>query len=108
MIQPDSIEWVDYLENINADDLNEDVYLKWENSFNLKRFILMKSIQEAAKNDNKALTVLLIARLIGDNPLVDFDLSNLIVIKSSLNEIGLENLGNKITQEVMTSKIINF
>ena len=68
----------------------------------------MKSIQEAAKNDNKALTVLLIARLIGDNPLVDFDLSNLIVIKSSLNEIGLENLGNKITQAVMTSKIINF
>ena len=68
----------------------------------------MKSIQEAAKNDNKALTVLLIARLIGDNPLVDFDLSNLIVIKSSLNKIGLENLGNKITQEVMTSKIINF
>ena len=48
------------------------------------------STQEVAKNDNKALTVLLIARLIGDNPLVDFDLSNLIVIKSSLNEIGLK------------------
>ena len=75
--------------------------------FSLKRFVLTKSIQEATKNDNKALTVLLTARLIGDNPLVDFDLNELIIVRSSLNKIGLTNLSDKITQEIMISKIIN-
>ena len=69
--------------------------------------MLTKSIQQQAKKDNKILTVLLIARLIGDNPLIDFDLSNLNIVRLSLNKIGLKNLANKITQEIMTSKIIN-
>ena len=107
MIEPTDINWLDYLKNLKEDDYKEDNYSKWDNSYNRKRFILIKSLEEAAKNDNKALTVLLAARLIGDNPLVDFDLNNLIIIRSSLNKIGLVNLANKITQEIMTSKLVN-
>ena len=58
-------------------------------------------------NSNKILTILLTARLIGDNPLIDFDLNSLIPIRNSLNSIGLENLSKIITQEIMTSKIVN-
>ena len=107
MLEPTSTNWLDYLKNLKEDDLKEVNYSKWENSYDLKSFILTKSIDEAAKNDSKALTVLLVARLIGDNPLVDFDLSNLIVIRSAFNKIGLVNLANRITQEIMTSKIVN-
>ena len=107
MIEPDSINWMNYLKDIKEIDLEEDIYLKWESSYDLKRFLLTKSINEAAKNNNKTLTVLLIARLIGDNPLIDFDLNSLIIIRNSLKSIGLENLSKMITQEVMTSKIVN-
>ena len=107
MLQPDSVSWIDYLKNLKDEDLNEDNYFKWENNYSLKRFVITKSIKEAAEKDNKALTVLLTARLIGDNPLVDFDLNSLIIIRSSLYKIGLINLANRITQEIMTSKIVN-
>ena len=93
--------------NLKEDDLKEGNYLKWESSYSLKRFLLNNSIKEAANSKNKALTVLLTARLIGDNPLVDFDLNSLIIIRSALKEIGLVNLANRITQEIMTSKLIN-
>ena len=107
MLEPNSINWADNLKNLKEDDLKEDNYIKWENNYSLKRFVLTRSVQEAVKNDNKVLAVLLIARLIGDNPLVDFDLNSLIIIRSSLKKIGLVNLSNRITQEIMTSKIIN-
>ena len=107
MLEPTSSNWISYLKNLKEDDLKEDNYSKWESSYNLKRFILTKSIEESAKKDSKTLTLLLIARLIGDNPLVDFDLNDLIVVRSSLKKIGLVNLANKITQEIMTSKIVN-
>ena len=107
MIEPDSINWMNYLRDLKEIDLEEDIYLKWESNYNLRRFLLTKSIEEAAKNNNKTLTVLLTARLIGDNPLIDFDLNSLITIRNSLNSIGLENLSKIITQEIMTSKIVN-
>ncbi len=107
MLEPTSTNWLDYLKNLKEDDLKDVSYSKWENSYDLKRFILTKSIEEAAKNDSKALTILLVARLIGDNPLVDFDLNDLIVVRIALNKIGLVNLANKLTQEIMTSKIVN-
>ena len=107
MIEPNSIDWMSYLKNMKETDLEEDVYLKWDSNYNLKRFILTKSIKNSAKNNNKTQTVLLIARLIGDNPLVDFDLNSLVIIKESLKLIGLENLSKIITQEIMTSKIAN-
>ena len=107
MLEPKSANWVNHLKNLKENDFKEENYFKWQNNYNLKRFILTKSIEEAAKSNNKALTVLLTARLIGDNPLVDFDLNSLIIVRSSLNKIGLENLANRITQEIMTSKIVN-
>ena len=107
MIEPNSINWNNYLRDLKEIDLEEDIYLKWDNNYNLKRFLLTKSIKEAANNDSKTLTVLLIARLIGDNPLIDFDLNSLITIRNSLNSIGLENLSKIITQEIMKSKIVN-
>ena len=107
MVEQDSINWMNYLRDLKEIDLEEDTYLKWESNYNLRRFLLTKSIEEAAKNNNKTLTVLLTARLIGDNPLIDFDLNSLITIRNSLNSIGLENLSKIITQEIMTSKIVN-
>ena len=107
MIEPNSINWMNYLRDLKEIDLEEDIYLKWESNYNLRRFLLTKSIEEAAKSNNKTLTVLLTARLIGDNPLIDFDLNSLITIRNSLNSIGLENLSKIITQEIMTSKIVN-
>ena len=106
MIEPNSINWKNHLRNLKETDLEEAEYMKWESNYNLKRFLLIKSIKEAAKNNNKTLTILLIARLIGDNPLIDFDLNNLIAIRNSLKSIGLENLSKTITQEIMTSKIV--
>jgi len=107
MIEPNSINWMNHLRDIKEIDLEEDKYLKWESNYNFKRFLLTKSIKESAKNNNKTLTILLIARLIGDNPLIDFDLNSLITIRNSLKAIGFENLSKIITQEIMTSKIIN-
>ena len=57
--------------------------------------------------NNKTLTILLIARLVGDNSLIDFDLNSLVIIRNALNSIGLKNLSKIITQEIMTSKIVN-
>ena len=107
MIEPNSINWMNHLRDIKEIDLEEDKYLKWESNYNFKRFLLSKLIKESAKNNNKTLTILLIARLIGDNPLIDFDLNSLITIRNSLNSIGFENLSKIITQEIMTSKIVN-
>ena len=107
MLEPNSLSWLDHLKNLKDDELNEENYFKWERNYNLKGFLLTKSIQQAAKNDNKILTVLLTARLLGDNPLIDFDLNNLLTVRSSLDKIGLKNLAKKLTQEIMITKIIN-
>ena len=107
MVEPKSINWMNYLRDIKENDLEEDKYLKWESNYNFKRFLLNKSIIESTKNNNKTLTILLIARLIGDNPLIDFDLNSLITIRNSLKSIGLENLSKTITQEIMISKIVS-
>ena len=108
MKEPTSIEWLDYVNSSNEVKLDEDSLIRWESTYSLKNFTLTKSIEQAAKNDKKALTVLLIARLMDDTPLVDFDLNNMMVIRSSLFQIGLAELADKITYEIMTSKFINF
>ena len=106
MIEPNSINWKNHLRNLKEIDLEEAEYMRWESNYDFKTFLLIKSIKEAAKNNNRTLTILLIARLIGDNPLIDFDLNSLITIRNSLKSIGLENLSKTITQEIMTSKIV--
>ena len=108
MKEPSSIEWLDYVNSSNEINSNKDRLIRWENSYSLKNFILTKSIEQAANKDKKALTVLLIARLMADTPLIDLDLNNMMVIRSSLFNIGLTDLANKITYEIMTSKFVNF
>ena len=108
MKEPSSIEWLDYVNSTDEKKLDDDSFTRWENSYSLKNFILRKSIKQAADNDRKALTVLLIGRLMDDTTLVDFDINNMITIRSALIKIGLLDLADKITYEIMTSKFINF
>ena len=108
MKEPSSIKWLDYVNSTDEKKLDDDSFTRWENSYSLKNFILRKSIEQAADNDRKALTVLLIGRLMDDTTLVDFDINNMITIRSALIKIGLLDLADKITYEIMTSKFINF
>ena len=108
MKEPSSIEWLDYINSTDEKKLDDNSFIRWENSYSLKNFILRKSIEQAADNDRKALTVLLIGRLMDDTTLVDFDINNMITIRSALIKIGLLDLADKITYEIMTSKFINF
>jgi hypothetical protein len=108
MKEPSSIEWLDYVNSTDEKKLDDDSFTRWENSYSLKNFILRKSIEQAADNDRKALTVLLIGRLMDDTTLVDFDINNMITIRSALIKIGLLDLADKITYEIMTSKFVNF
>ena len=108
MKEPSSIEWLDYVNSTDEKKLDDNSFIRWENSYSLKNFILRKSIEQAADNDRKALTVLLIGRLMDDTTLVDFDINNMITIRSALIKIGLLDLADKITYEIMTSKFINF
>jgi hypothetical protein len=107
MKEPSSIEWLDYVNSTDEKKLDDNSFIRWENSYSLKNFILRKSIEQAAHNDRKALTVLLIGRLMDDITLVDFDINNMITIRSALIKIGLLDLADKITYEIMTSKFIN-
>jgi len=108
MKEPSSIEWLDYVNSTDEIKSDDNSFIRWENSYSLKNFILRKSIEQAADNDRKALTVLLIGRLMDDTTLVDFDINNMITIRSALIKIGLLDLADKITYEIMTSKFINF
>ena len=108
MKEPSSIEWLDYVNSTDEKKFDDNSFTRWENSYSLKNFILRKSIEQAADNDRKALTVLLIGRLMDDTTLVDFDMNNMITIRSALIKIGLLDLADKITYEIMTSKFINF
>ena len=102
------VNWLNYINTSNEIIFNNDNYFKWENDNNVKKFILTKSIKQASENNQKSLTILLTARLISDTPLVDFDLNSLITIRAALFKIGLSELANAITYEVMSSKIISF
>ena len=108
MIQPSSVNWLDYINTIDDASFDNEIDIKWEGANNIKNFILSKSIKQASDKNQKSLTVLLVARLISDAPLIDFDLNNLITIKSSLYKIGLEDLANNIIYEVMSSKLISY
>jgi len=50
----------------------------------------------------------LLARLLGNNPFIDFDVSQLLIIRKSLFNLGFRDLANNLTLEVMTSKLITF
>ena len=102
------VNWLNYINTSNEIVFNNNNYFKWDSDNNVKKFILTKSIKQASENNQKSLTILLTARLISDTPLVDFDLNSLITIRAALFKIGLSELANAITYEVMSSKIISF
>ena len=102
------VNWLNYINTSNEIVFNNNNYFKWDSDNNVKKFILTKSIKQASENNQKSLTILLTARLISDTLLVDFDLNSLITIRAALFKIGLSELANAITYEVMSSKIISF
>ena len=108
MIQPSNINWLNYINTIDRESYEDKNAMIIDSGRDVKKIILTKSIQQASNSNQKSLTVLLIARLIGDTSIIDFDLNDLITIKIALNKIGLENLSNSITYEIMSSKIISF
>ncbi|MDC0548393.1 hypothetical protein OAP20_01475 [Alphaproteobacteria bacterium] len=108
MIGPENIKWLDFINKFNQNSFDEKTYNKWNRNFDLDTYILSKSIEQAAKENKKSLTILLVARLVNNNPFEDFDLNYLLIIKKALVDIGFEDLANNITYEIMTSKIINF
>ena len=108
MIGPENIKWLDFINEFNQNSFYEKTYNKWNTNFDLNSYILSKSIEQAATENKKSLTILLVARLVSNNPFEDFDLNYLLIIKKALVDIGFEDLANNITYEIMTSKIINF
>jgi len=108
MIGPENIKWLDFINKFNQNSFDEKTYNKWNRNFDLNTYILSKSIEQAAKENKKSLTILLVARLVNNNPFEDFDLNYLLIIRKALVDIGFEDLANNITYEIMTSKIINF
>ena len=108
MIEPKSIVWLDLVNKLNQNKFDELEYNKWNRDFDLNTYTLLKAIEHAARANQKSLTILLVARLIGDNPLQDFDLNYLLTLKKALSDVGFGDLANNITYEIMTSKVLNF
>ena len=75
MIGPENIKWLDFINKFNQNSLDEKTYNKWNRNFDLDTYILSKSIEQAAKENKKSLTILLVARLVNNNPFEDFDLN---------------------------------
>ncbi|MGY9058911.1 MAG: hypothetical protein ACKVHI_03955 [Candidatus Puniceispirillales bacterium] len=108
MLEPKSFNWLNIANQYNQEALQETKYNKWSNNYNLNSFLLIKSIEKASNSNKKALTLLLLGRLVGNNPFIDFDVSQLLIIRKSLFNLGFEDLANNLTLEVMTSKLITF
>ena len=108
MLEPKSFNWLNIANEFKQEMFQETTYNKWDINYNLKSFLLTKSIQQASNSDKKTLTLLLLARLVGNNPFIDFDVSQLLIIRQSLLNIGFVDLANNLTLEVMTSKLITF
>ena len=108
MVQPKSFNWLKTLHENNKIKIDKKKYNKWNASYNLNSFLLTKSIQEASKNNQKALTLILLARLLGNDPLVEFEISQLMTIRKSLFNIGFNELANNLTLEIMIPKLISF
>ena len=108
MLEPKSFKWLNIANQYNRESFQETKYNKWNSKYNLNSFLLTKSIEQASNSNKKALTLLLLARLLGNNPFIDFDVSQLLIIRKSLFNLGFRDLANNLTLEVMTSKLITF
>ena len=81
MKEPKSIKWLDFMNKFDKKSFGEVEYNKWSRNFDINTYTLSKSIEQAAKKDQKSLTILLVARIIGNNPFEDFDLNYLLIIR---------------------------
>ena len=108
MLEPKLFDWINIAYRFNQDNFEETKYNKWNINYNLNSFLLSKSIEQASNSNKKTLTLLLVARLVGSNPLIDFDVSQLLIIRKSLINLGFVDLANNLILEVMTSKLITF
>ena len=108
MVQPKSFNWLKVLNKTKNQNTNEQKYNKWNKNYNLKSFLLTKGIEEASNNNEKALTLILLARLLGNDPLVDFEIGQLITIRKSLFKLGFNELADNLTLEIMIPKLISF
>tara|TARA_B110000046_G_scaffold33697_1_gene36261 strand:+ start:214 stop:1893 length:1680 start_codon:yes stop_codon:yes gene_type:complete len=108
MVQPKSFDWLKVLNKTKNQNTNEQKYNKWNKNYNLKSFLLTKGIEEASNNNEKALTLILLARLLGNDPLVDFEIGQLITIRKSLFKLGFNDLADNLTLEIMIPKLISF
>jgi hypothetical protein len=111
MLQPKSLDWLKILNKNKKENLEENLeekYDKWNKNSSLETFLLTKAIEEASNNEKKTLALILLARLIGNNPFVDFDISQLLTIRKSLYKLGFIDLANNLTIEIMTAKLIKF
>lgn len=108
MVQPKSFDWLKVLNKTKNQNTNEQKYNKWNKNYNLKSFLLTKGIEEASNNNEKALTLILLARLLGNDPLVDFEIGQLMTIRKSLFKLGFNELANNLTLEIMIPKLISF
>ena len=108
MREPETIEWLDFINKFNKKKFDEVEYNKWNRNFDLNTYTLSKSIEQAARKGEKSLTILLVARLVGNDAFEDFDLDYLLTIRQALLQIGFGDLANNLTYEIMTSKVLNF
>ena len=108
MMQPKSFDWLKILNKTKNQNTNEQKYNKWNKNYNLKSFLLTKGIEEASNNNEKALTLILLARLLGNDPLVDFEIGQLMTIRKSLFKLGFNELADNLTLEIMIPKLISF
>tara|TARA_B110000037_G_scaffold40065_1_gene49562 strand:- start:1233 stop:2912 length:1680 start_codon:yes stop_codon:yes gene_type:complete len=108
MVQPKSFDWLKVLNKTKNQNTNEQKYNKWNKNYNLKSFLLTKGIEEASNNNEKALTLILLARLLGNDPLVDFEIGQLMTIRKSLFKLGFNELADNLTLEIMIPKLISF
>ncbi|MDC0093041.1 hypothetical protein OAI86_01830 [Alphaproteobacteria bacterium] len=108
MKEPESIKWLNLINKFDQNFFNESEYSKWNINFDLHTYTLSKSIEQAAKNNQKSLIILLVARLIGNNPFEDFDLNYLLTVRQALLDVGFEDLAKSLTREIMTAKFLNF
>ena len=99
--------WYKLIEEIQHNTITENFSYKWSGDESYESFVIRKAIEQKSKKGQKIHTLLLVGRLLGDEPLNNFDLDNLTSIEVALKKIGLKDLAEELRIEVITSKFTN-